>query len=97
MNCSANTLHIINSSSADLWREMLRVTQPDDAIVLLGDAVYALSKPLLQSTLTSHQVLAIESDINARAVNAHTDKVQVINYEQFVNMCTHYQKTVSWL
>lgn len=97
MNHSPNTLHIINSSSAELWREMLRVIQPDDAIVLLADGAYALSKPLLQSTLSAQHVFALDSDVTARAMNAHVQNVQVINYGQFVDICTQYQKTVSWL
>jgi tRNA 2-thiouridine synthesizing protein B len=93
------TLHLLSHSpfADDRLASCLRLLGPDDALLLSGDAVYALlpaSEPLAQ--LTGKTLFALEEDLSARHISAPS-QVQVLDYPGFVACCTRYAKVNSWL
>lgn len=91
-----NTLHIINSASTKLWREMLRAVGSEDGVLLLADAVYAIEKPLLKQQIATVRCYAVDLDLQARHISVR-DHIQAVSYSEFVALCAQYSKTVSWL
>ena len=94
-----NTLHLLNESpfASQSLAEALLFIALEDGLLLMGDAVYALTSPALQLQLDNSlaYIYALEEDINARAIS-NIDSVNIINYESFVMLCTQYKKVVSW-
>lgn len=93
-----NTLHLLNESpfNTQALSDALLFITAEDGILLMGDAVYALTNQSLQLQLddTLATLYALKEDALARAIN--TDSIKVIDYEQFVLLCTQYSKVVSW-
>ena len=62
----------------------------DDAVLLCGDAVYALPSLELEQRL-----YALDEDVQARNLTA-SPSVHLIDYVQFVALCTEYDRVGSW-
>lgn len=90
-----SSLHIINSPSANLWREMARAITADDAIVVIENGVYALQNPALQQYFANQACYAIAADLKARSITSHS--ATSIDYPAFVELCAQFDKTMSWL
>lgn len=97
-----STLHLFNESPflGNQFSQALAFTSAEDGVLLTGDAVYGLLSNtvpcnLLQTLRTNIYVL--DEDIVTRGVQISSDNVKIINYQQFVALCTQYSKVVSWL
>lgn len=93
-------LHTINKSpfASPAVSSCLRFAAPDDAIVLLEDGVYAAAgqtgSPLHDCGLA---IFAIRADVNARGLASRLDTgIKVIDYPEFVNLCTRYDIVKNW-
>ncbi|GLO16150.1 DsrH like protein [Pseudomonas putida] len=96
------TLHVIAHSpfGDERLASCLRLLGTDDALLLCGDAVYALrsdSEPhhLLQAAHLTGRLYALEEDVQARAVD--NDLAKAVDYAGFVELSLHYDKVNSWL
>ncbi|MGE8465432.1 MAG: sulfurtransferase complex subunit TusB [Pseudomonas putida] len=96
------TLHVISHSpfGDDRLASCLRLLGADDALLLCGDAVYALhagSEPqrLLQAADLKQRLFALDEDLQARAVTNNLAKP--VDYAAFVELSLHYDKVNSWL
>ncbi|MFV3406368.1 sulfurtransferase complex subunit TusB [Pseudomonas sp. NY15463] len=96
------TLHIIAHSpfGDERLASCLRLLGPDDALLLCGDATYALrpgSAPLhaLQAAGLGDRLYALDEDLRARALE--TAQVKALDYPAFVELTLHYDKVNSWL
>ncbi|WEL53850.1 sulfurtransferase complex subunit TusB [Pseudomonas kermanshahensis] len=96
------TLHVIAHSpfGDDRLASCLRLLGADDALLLCGDAVYALhagTEPqrLLQAAALEQRLFALEEDLHARAVT--NDLAKTVDYAAFVELSLHYDKVNSWL
>ncbi|BFM11607.1 hypothetical protein R50072_17600 [Simiduia litorea] len=93
------TLHIVSKSLANADVQIALVTaQKKDAIVLIGDAVYALFD---KSTIeTKAKIFALSPDLNARGLDISTDTIQTIvelvDYAGFVKLTESHHPIVSW-
>lgn len=93
---SQSTLYVLRTlENQQVPSALQRLFSPHDALLLSGDAVYI-------GTYTEKSSLplpcyALESDVRARGLlaawPAHTP---LITHGVFVDLCAHYQKTVSW-
>lgn len=83
------SLHIINHL-ADV-PSCLPFIADDDALMLCGDAVYALRQPLNQSM----SLYALAEDIQARGLESFT-QAKTVDYSEFVALCAAYTKVVAW-
>lgn len=96
-------LHILNESpfiTNQLEKALLFINK-QDAMLLTGDAVYALqvsTKPYQQlKQIEGIKLFALEEDVIARSLQISSTDVTLINYPTFVVLCTQYSKVTSWL
>jgi len=96
------TLHLLSQSPfTSPLDSTLRPLGVRDGLLLCGDACHALqpgSAPLelLEHLPASVAVHALEEDLQARNLTA-PERVQVVDYPGFVELCTRYDKVNSWL
>jgi len=97
------TLHLLSHSpfSDSRLASCLRLLGPTDALLLSGDAVYALQpgsaqRQALELMPASIALFALDEDLQARALEAPA-RLQVVDYPGFVELCTRYTKVNSWL
>ncbi|ANY86458.1 MULTISPECIES: sulfurtransferase complex subunit TusB [Pseudomonas] len=96
------TLHVISHSPFGDNRldSCLRLLGTDDALLLCGDAVYALrpgSEPQrkLEDAALGNRLYALTEDLQARAIDSALPKP--VDYPAFVELSLHYHKVNSWL
>ena len=96
------TLHVIAHSpfGDERLASCLRLLGADDALLLCGDAVYALhsgSEPhrRLQAAGLAQRLFALEEDVQARAVA--NELAKAVDYAGCVELSLHYDKVNSWL
>lgn len=83
------SLHIINHL-ADVQTCQALIADTD-ALLLCGDAVYALRQPL---GLT-HRLYALAEDVQARGLESF-NQAKSVDYPEFVALCASYAKVVAW-
>ncbi|WP_242207643.1 MULTISPECIES: sulfurtransferase complex subunit TusB [unclassified Pseudomonas] len=96
-----STLHVLSHSpfGDDRLTSCLRLIGSADALLLSGDAVYALQAGTAPfSALQSRQIklFVLAEDAQARA-SAVPDWVEAIDYPAFVELSIHHDKVNSWL
>jgi tRNA 2-thiouridine synthesizing protein B len=98
------TLHLLSHSpfADSRLASCLRLLATDDAILLSGDAVYALQggttpRQALELMPDSIALFALEEDITARGLGELPMRVQQVDYPGFVELCCRYARTNSWL
>lgn len=91
MNTST-TLHIVSQSDteSDALSRCLAAVSAGDAVLLTENGVYAC-RQLAEAKIKGY---ALEPDIKARNVEA--GKLDIIDYDGFVELCARHAKTVSW-
>ncbi|MGF0239146.1 sulfurtransferase complex subunit TusB [Rhodococcus sp. IEGM1300] len=96
-----STLHVLSHSPFGDSRlhSCLRVIGADDALLLTGDAVYALQANTAPFTAlnTRHlKLFVLAEDAQARALEV-PGTATAIDYPAFVELSIHYDKVNSWL
>lgn len=96
-----STLHVLSHSPFDDQRlhSCLRLLGQDDAILLSGDAVYAVtpgSQPWEALARAGVAVFALAEDVQARALPGNA-QVELLDYPAFVELTLAYEKVNSWL
>lgn len=97
------TLHMLSHSPFADSRlgSCLRLLGAEDGLLLTGNAVYALQPDTanlqaLQLMPASVALYALDEDLAARGMQP-PERVQVVDYPGFVELCTRYAKVNSWL
>ena len=95
------TLHVIAHSpfGDERLASCLRLLGAHDALLLCGDAVYALRSGSeayrqLQAASLAQRLFALDEDLQARAVG---NDPAAVDYAGFVELSLHYDKVNSWL
>ncbi|MDY7565498.1 sulfurtransferase complex subunit TusB [Pseudomonas sp. RTC3] len=98
-----STLHVLSHSpfADSRLTSCLRVLGPDDAILLCGDATYALrpdSAPrhALERQIESLKLFVLEEDILARNLEI-PHGVESVDYPGFVALSICFDKVNTWL
>ncbi|WP_116256748.1 sulfurtransferase complex subunit TusB [Pseudomonas sp. OV221] len=96
-----STLHVLSHSpfGDDRLTSCLRLIGSADAVLLSGDAVYALQPGTAPFTaLQSRQIKlwVLAEDAQARAIEV-PDWAEAIDYPAFVELSIHHDKVNSWL
>lgn len=98
-----STLHVLSHSPFNDNRltSCLRLLGTKDALLLCGDAVYALQPATppfsaLQARSETQALFVLAEDVQARALPV-PDWVKSIDYPAFVELSIHYDKVNSWL
>ncbi|MFJ4433494.1 sulfurtransferase complex subunit TusB [Pseudomonas sp. NPDC089395] len=96
------TLHVLSHSpfGDDRLDSCLRLLGSNDALLLCGDAVYALrdgsdTQRVLQTAGLAQRLFALDEDLQARAISSELAKA--VDYPAFVALSLHYDKVNSWL
>lgn len=99
------TLHTVNKSclSANALSSCLRVASPGDCVLLIEDGVYNAVTPSSEvvsigDSRANIRVCALGEDLQARGIASENlpTHVEVITYQDFVDLtCTH-ARCVSW-
>lgn len=82
-------VHLVNRASA--LDSCLRYVEPDDAVLLFADGVYAAA----QARAAKAAVLAIEADAAARGVRLEPP-IRAIGYDGFVALVVTHEASVTW-
>lgn len=95
------TLHVLSHAPFGDGRfaSCLRLLGEEDAILLSGDAVYALqaeTAPASALQALEQPVFALAEDLQARGITAPS-KIQTVDYPGFVDLTLRYAKVNSWL
>lgn len=95
------TLHMLSHSPYEDGRlaSCLRLLGSHDAVLLCGDAVYALQQagaPWAGLQKSGAQVFALAEDVSARAITVHASAT-LVDYPAFVQLSLDYDKVNSWL
>ncbi|WP_213940387.1 sulfurtransferase complex subunit TusB [Pseudomonas sp. dw_612] len=96
-----STLHLLSHSpfGDDRLTSCLRVIGADDALLLSGDAAYALQPgtvPFNALNARGLKLFVLAEDAQARALVV-PDWAEAIDYPAFVELSIHYDKVNSWL
>jgi tRNA 2-thiouridine synthesizing protein B len=96
-----STLHVLSHSpfGDDRLTSCLRVIGANDALLLTGDAVYALQPgtgPCDALNARHPTLFVLAEDARARALDI-PDTAKAIDYPAFVELSIHYDKVNSWL
>ncbi|HDS1736273.1 MULTISPECIES: sulfurtransferase complex subunit TusB [Pseudomonas] len=96
------TLHVIAHSPFGDSRlaSCLRLIGTHDALLLCGDAAYALRdgtqpQQLLQAAQLENRLYVLAEDLQARAIDSTLAKA--VDYPTFVELSLQYDKVNSWL
>lgn len=97
------TLHILSHSpfADSRLASCLRLLGAGDALLLTGDAVYALqpataSRQALELMPAGIGLFALDEDLAARGLQP-PERAAAVDYPGFVGLCTRYAKVNSWL
>lgn len=98
-----STLHVLSHSPFSDTRlsSCLRVLGADDAVLLCGDAVYALQPnsaalKALEEKRDTFKLFILEEDLQARNLQC-PEWGTVVDYAGFVDLSISYHKVNSWL
>ncbi|WP_454868695.1 sulfurtransferase complex subunit TusB [Pseudomonas farris] len=96
-----STLHVLSHSpfGDDRLSSCLRVIGANDALLLSGDAAYALqpgTAPFTSLHARGLKLFVLAEDAQARALQV-PDWAKAIDYPAFVELSIHYDKVNSWL
>jgi tRNA 2-thiouridine synthesizing protein B len=98
-------LHIVNKSPMErpAFAACLRMAQPDSAILLIEDGVYAATRGTESAERIgrhagSVRFYALGPDLEARGMAGRVaEHVQVVDYGGFVDLVTSHETVQSWL
>jgi sulfur relay protein TusB/DsrH len=96
-----STLHVLSHSpfGNDRLTSCLRVIGAEDALLLSGDAAYALqpgTAPFNTLGTRGLKLFVLAEDAQARDLQT-PDWAKAIDYPAFVELSIHYDKVNSWL
>jgi len=93
-------LHIVNQSPFDkpCLLQCLQNYSEGDCIVFLENGVYGLlPNHSASNDVIKRKCYAIKADTEARGLkNSIDEKVELIDFGQFVHLCTEYNLVQSW-
>ena len=94
-----SSLHTINRSpSKGLLETCASVLTQGDAVLFIEDGVYyCMQQDCWPDLLADVSVFSLREDMCARGIlDRNATSAKLIGYEQFVELCCEYDKTVSW-
>ena len=96
-----STLHVLSHSpfGDNRLASCLRVMGAQDALLLCGDATYALqpgSAPFATLLAAGLNLFVLAEDLQARALDT-PDWAEAINYSGFVELSIEHDKVNTWL
>ncbi|BAP46099.1 sulfurtransferase complex subunit TusB [Pseudomonas sp. 21LCFQ02] len=92
------TLHVVSHSpfADSRLSSCLRVLGEHDALLLCGDATYALRQPDAALSALGERLFALEEDLLARHL-ALPASARAVDYPGFVELSVRFDKVNTWL
>ncbi len=94
------TVHTLNASpDAAAFADCLRVAAADDAIVLMGEAVYAVrrgTETFEQLISCSAKLYLLSEDANSLGMPVTNDALQAIDMAGLVQLCAEHGTQQAW-
>jgi tRNA 2-thiouridine synthesizing protein B len=94
------TLHTLNATPVSAaFADCLRLLAPGDALLLLGDGVYAAmeASPARQALDASPaRVYVLQPDAAAAGVLGHIGGAELVDIDGFVALSEHYARQLAW-
>lgn len=97
-----STIHLISVSPvhSDQFAQCRQLLKPQDAVVFMGDATYALPQlygndGATMSDIMQSQVYVMASDAEQRGVYL-PEQATTIDYDELVQLCANHTKSISW-
>lgn len=94
-----NTLYTVNRSpSMNLLESCRRYLKPGDGLLFLEDGSYhAVQQNAVDQIDSKVSVYCLKEDLAARGLTDRLlEPVQAVSYRRFVELCTEFDKVVSW-
>ncbi|MCW3147800.1 sulfurtransferase complex subunit TusB [Stutzerimonas stutzeri] len=98
------TLHLLSDSpfASDRFASCLPLLGDGDGLLLCGDAVYALrgataQRRQLEQLAPGIALHALAEDVEARALGDLPERVVLLDYPGFVELCCRFERVNSWL
>lgn len=99
-----STLFTVSKSWFDLpsLYEQIAYATEGDCILLIQDAVLAMQSPISLASFVAKaeakniQVFALEEDCRLRGIENRYDRVQCIDYAEFVGLVERHSKQIAW-
>ena len=90
------TLHTLNKASLDhtASKDCFRALEKGDALVLIEDGVYLTQRNRIVKK--SVAIFALQHDLHLRGLSPMQGRIQIIDDAAFVELCTQYDKIISW-
>jgi tRNA 2-thiouridine synthesizing protein B len=93
-------LHTINAMpDTAAFQDCLEIAGADDAILLMGDACYALlpnSQAAEKLALCSAQKYFVDTDAAARGLSGNSGKASSVDMDGFVELTEAFSKQQAW-
>lgn len=92
-------LHTISKSPRQQSLDnVLKACGDGDGILFIEDGVYhCADKQSLASKITDLRCYSLKEDLNARGISIlSSQNIENISYRGFVDLCTKYEKVISW-
>ena len=95
-------LHIINKTDTTLWQLLQSAINPNDAVLLIEDAVYVALPtyplpPGLFALVPQLPCHVLAEDLAARGISAKIrPEFASASYREFVALCLQYERVVNW-
>lgn len=92
-------LHTLNKapSNTGLTQQLCAACDGQDGILLLEDGVYFAINNATLAPLSQHiaQIYVLADDARARGITP-PNAAQSVSYADFIELCTRFDKVVSW-
>jgi len=90
------TLHILSKPTREhpASRDCLRLLAKGDALLLIEDGVYLTQRNRLAKK--SVDIFSLQHDLHLRGLSPLQNHIKIINDDEFVELCTQYDKIISW-
>ena len=90
------TLHTLNKASLDhtASKDCFRALEKGDALVLIEDGVYLTQRNKIAKK--SVTLFSLQHDLHLRGLSPMQSRIKIIDDAEFVDLCTQYDKIVSW-
>jgi len=96
-------LHTLNKAPSNnaLDHQLYEAIDANDSVLLIEDGAYQLlSADFLVAeghwSLVAKNIYALRPDVEARGISANIERVDLVDYPQFVALSAKHQNVISW-
>ena len=89
-----STLHILNKTPEHpRYKTCIQALTPSDTLVLIENGVLSVAGNHRDAPC---KLYALKADMDARGLEAASEVINTINYDELVQLTTNHAKIISW-